>query len=84
MVQTAEFYSKAYYQIHPLSDASIRYYEAMRCYAAMLHVAQRRLAARAGTTLARETYAWGAPEQVLRMTGHFERVTGVRLGLPEP
>jgi len=44
----------------------------------------RRLAARAGTPLARETYAWSAPVQVLKMTRHFERVTGVTLGLPEP
>src|SRR5262249_3677621 len=46
-------YSRAYQRIHPLSDTSIRYYEALRCYAAMLHVAQRRLAVRARTTLAR-------------------------------
>jgi hypothetical protein len=50
----------------------------------MLHVAQRWLAVRAGTPLARETYAWSAPEQVAKMTRHFERVTGVMLLLPEP
>jgi len=50
----------------------------------MLHVAQRRLAVRAGTTLVRETYAWSAPEQVVKMTRHFERVTGVTLVLPAP
>ena len=77
-------YSRAYRRIHPLSEARIRYYEALRCYAAMLHVAQRRLAVRAGTTLARETYAWDAPEQVAKMTRHFERLTGVPLVLPEP
>src|SRR5262249_18053830 len=58
-------YSRAYRRLCPLSEARIRYYEAMRCYIAMLRVAQRRLAARAGTPLARETYAWSAPEQVL-------------------
>jgi aminoglycoside phosphotransferase (APT) family kinase protein len=72
-------YSRAYRRIHPLSDTSIRYYEALRCYAAMLHVAQRRLAVRAGTPLARETYAWSASEQVAKMTRHFKRVTGVTL-----
>jgi len=77
-------YSRAYRRIHPLSDTSLRYYEALRCYAAMLHVAQRRLAVRAGTILARETYAWSAPEQVAKMTRHFERMTGVTLILPEP
>jgi hypothetical protein len=50
----------------------------------MLHVAQRRLAVRAGTTLARDTYAWNAPEQVAKMTRHFEYVTGVTLLLPAP
>jgi hypothetical protein len=49
----------------------------------MLRVAQRRLAARAGTPLAHKTYAWSAPEQVSRMTSHFERVTGISLVLPE-
>jgi hypothetical protein len=49
----------------------------------MLHVAQR-LAVRAGTPLARATYAWSAPEQVAKMTRHFERVIGVTLSLPEP
>jgi len=77
-------YSRAYCRIHPLSEARLRYYEALRCYAAMLHVAQRRLAVRAGTTLVRETYAWSAPEQVVKMTRHFERVTGVTLVLPAP
>jgi aminoglycoside phosphotransferase (APT) family kinase protein len=75
-------YSRAYHRLHPLSDTSIRYYEALRCYTALLHVAQRRLAVRAGTTLARETYAWSAPEQVAKMTRHFEHVTGVTLLLP--
>jgi aminoglycoside phosphotransferase (APT) family kinase protein len=77
-------YSRAYRCIHPLSDTNIRYYEALRCYTAMLHVAQRRLAVRAGTSLARETYAWSAPEQVAKMTRHFEHVTGVTLLLPAP
>ena len=77
-------YSRAYRRLHPLSEARIRYYEALRCYAAMLHVAQRRLAVRAGTTLARETYAWSAPAQVAKMTRHFEHVTGVTLFLPAP
>ena len=77
-------YSRAYYRLHPLSETSIRYYEALRCYAAMLHVAQRRLAVRAGPTPARETYAWSAPEQVAKMTRHFEHVTGVTLLLPAP
>src|SRR5262249_26880286 len=77
-------YSRMYCCIHPLSEGRLQYYEALRCYAAMLHVAQRRLAVRAGTTLARETYAWSAPEQVAKMTRHFERVTGVALVLPVP
>jgi len=77
-------YSSAYGRLHPLSEARIQYYEALRCYAAMLHVAQRRLAVRAGTTLARETYAWSAPAQVAKMRGHFERITGVTLLLPAP
>ena len=76
-------YSRAYRRLHPLSETHIRYYEALRCYAAMLHVAQRRLAVRAGTPLARATYAWSAPAQVAKMTRHFERVTGVTLLLPE-
>jgi len=50
----------------------------------MLRVAQRRLAVHAGAPLARETYAWSAPEQVSKMTRHFARVTGVTLVLPEP
>ena len=77
-------YSRAYCRLHPLSETRLRYYEALRCYAAMLHVAQRRLAVRAGITLARETYAWSAPEQVAKMSRHFERVTGVTLVLPVP
>jgi aminoglycoside phosphotransferase (APT) family kinase protein len=77
-------YSRAYRRLCPLSGARIRYYEAMRCYVAMLRVAQRRLAVRAGTPPPRETYAWSAPEQVSRMTRHFERVTSVPLVLPGP
>jgi len=77
-------YSRVYRRLHPLSEARIRYYEALRCYAAMLHVAQRRLAVRVSTTLARETYAWSAPEQVAKMRRHFERITGVTLVLPPP
>ena|SRR5437868_3653690 len=50
----------------------------------VLHVAQRRLAVRVGTALARETYAWSAPEQVAKMSRHFERITGVTLVLPPP
>ena len=50
----------------------------------VLHVAQRRLAVHVGTALARETYAWSAPEQVAKMSRHFERITGVTLVLPPP
>ena len=50
----------------------------------VLHVAQRRRAVRVGTALARETYAWSAPEQVAKMSRHFERITGVTLVLPPP
>ena len=56
----------------------------LRCYAALLHVAQRRLTVRAGTTLARATYAWSAPEQVAKLSRHFERIAGVALVLPPP
>jgi len=77
-------YTRAYRRLAPLSEARLRYYEALRCYVAMLRVAQRRLAVHAGTPLARETYAWSAPEQVAKMTRHFARVTGVTLVLPEP
>jgi aminoglycoside phosphotransferase (APT) family kinase protein len=77
-------YSSVYCQLHPLSKARIWYYQALRCYAAMLHVAQRRLVVRAGTPLAHATYAWSAPAQVAQMTRHFECVTGVTLVLPAP
>ena len=70
--------------LHPLSETRIRYYEALQCYAALLHVAQRRLTVRAGTTLARATYAWSAPEQVAKLSRHFERIAGVALVLPPP
>jgi hypothetical protein len=71
--------SRAYRRLHSLSETRLRYDEARWCDAAMLHVAPKRRAVRAGTPLARETYAWSAPEQVAKMTRHFERVTGVTI-----
>ena len=71
--------SRAYRRLHSLSETRLRYDETRWCDAAMLHVAPQRRAVRAGTPLARETSAWSAPEQVAKMTRHFERVTGVTI-----
>jgi aminoglycoside phosphotransferase (APT) family kinase protein len=75
-------YLAAYRAVHPVPDATLQYYRAMRCYAAMLHVGEIRVARRTGAPVRSETYAWGRSEQVARMTRIFERVSGVPLVLP--
>lgn len=77
-------YTRAYRKRHPLPRASLRYYEALRCFMAMLHASEIRVAVRAGGEGQSHGYAWGAPDQVRRMTALFNRATGVALRLPPP
>ncbi|MEO9254277.1 MAG: phosphotransferase, partial [Tepidiformaceae bacterium] len=80
----ARRYTNAYLKRRPLPRSSLRYYEALRCFLAMLHASEIRVAVRAGGTAESRGYAWGAPDQVRRMTALFNRVTGVPLRLPPP
>ena len=73
---------KLYRQQRDIPEASLRYYEALRCYRAMLMVAANRAIAARGGKVERQDYPWGAPEQVRLMTGLFKRVTRVPLMLP--
>jgi aminoglycoside phosphotransferase (APT) family kinase protein len=75
----ARRYVAAYQEIRPLDPARIRYYEALRCFAAMVHAAARR---KPGVGPERGGYAWDQPAQVRMMTGHFRRVSGVPLPGP--
>jgi aminoglycoside phosphotransferase (APT) family kinase protein len=79
----ARRYTSGYRKRRPLPDANLRYYEALRCFRAMLQVSESRVAARNGSAAPRMTYAWGAPEQVRRMTALFHSVSGTRLRLPD-
>ena len=78
----ARRYLKLYRQQRDIPEASLRYYEALRCYRAMLMVAANRAIAARGGKVERQDYPWGAPEQVRLMTGLFKRVTHVPLMLP--
>jgi aminoglycoside phosphotransferase (APT) family kinase protein len=80
----ARRYTSAYRKRRPLSAASLRYYEARRCFIAMLRTSELRLARPADEGIPPETYAWGGPEQVHRMTTLFERHTKTPLILPPP
>lgn len=75
-------YLSVYRRGHPIPDATLQYYRAMRCYASMLHVGEIRVARRTGAPVRSQTYAWGRPQQVTRMTRIFEQVSGVPLLLP--
>jgi len=76
----ADRYVASYRSMIPIPRERIRYYEAQRCFAAMLHVAMRRTS---GEGPERGQYAWDQPAQVRMMTGHFKRVSGVALPLQE-
>jgi aminoglycoside phosphotransferase (APT) family kinase protein len=78
----AQRYLAAYRRERPIAEASLRYYEALRCYRAMLEVARNRLARARGEQVANPGYAWDGPEQVALMTALFARVSGVPLVLP--
>jgi aminoglycoside phosphotransferase (APT) family kinase protein len=75
-------YLAAYRRGHPISDATLQYYRALRCYEAMLHTGAIRVAQRTGGPVQREGYPWGRPQQVALMTRIFEQVSGVPLVLP--
>jgi aminoglycoside phosphotransferase (APT) family kinase protein len=61
---------------------SLRYYQALRCYGAMLQVAATRNAHGSDDDAPREAYVWGTPAQVAMMTSRFLKVSGVPLVLP--
>lgn len=73
----ANRYTAAYCARRPIPPDRIRYYEALRCFAAMVHVGMRRKSGE----VAAHGYAWDQPAQVRMMTGHFQRVSGVPLVL---
>ena len=75
----ARRYLVAYQSKRPLDPTRMRYFEAMRCFAAMVEVAVRR---KSGVGAERGQYAWDHPRQVRAMTSHFRRVSGV--ALPDP
>lgn len=78
----ARRYVAAYRRRRAVPESSLRYYQALRCYRAMLVVAATRDGRGSGAAAPRETYAWGAPAQVAMMTGRFLKVSGVPLRLP--
>jgi aminoglycoside phosphotransferase (APT) family kinase protein len=75
----ARRYLAAYQEIRPLDPLRIRYYEALRCFAAMVNAAGRR---KSGVGPERGGYAWDQPAQVRMMTSHFRRVSGLLLPGP--
>ena len=77
----ARRYLAAYRGRSRVSPAAVRYFEALKCFAAMLHVAEIRLAARRGVQVP-ETYAWSGAREVARVSARFRKLTGVALQLP--
>ena len=72
-------YTRAYERILPLEKSALRYYEAMRCFQAMSHLSQRRLADLAGRPGNAAGYGWSDPATIRRVTNRFRRIAGVRL-----
>lgn len=72
-------YEREYRKHRPLDEQKLRYYEAFRCFLAMLNAA--RVRTRGGQEFV-DQYAWGGPEQVSLMTAHFRTVSGVELPAP--
>ncbi|MBA4179172.1 MAG: hypothetical protein C0506_01150 [Anaerolinea sp.] len=72
-------YTRAYRAHHPLDMAAVRYYEAMRCFRAISHLSQRRLAEAEGRAANASGYAWADPATVSRLTRRFHRTTGIVL-----
>jgi aminoglycoside phosphotransferase (APT) family kinase protein len=71
-------YTNAYRRLNPVPMDEVRYYEAMRCFSAMLNVGL----IRTQPDRARGGYAWDSPHAIKTMTGRFRAITGVRLRLP--
>jgi aminoglycoside phosphotransferase (APT) family kinase protein len=72
-------YTSAYRRLNPVPMEDVAYFEAMRCFAAMLNVARIRTQSEPAL---RTGYAWDSPEAVRAMTRHFRKVSGVPLRLP--
>ena len=72
-------YTRTYLRLRPLTPASLRYYEALRCFEAMSHLSRLRIAEGNGAQVASNGYAWSDPETIKRLTGHFKAITGVEL-----
>ncbi len=72
-------YEHEYRKHRPLDQEKLRYYEALRCFLAMVHAASARFAAGTGQA---PGYAWANPRQVALMTRHFRAITGVELAAP--
>lgn len=72
-------YTRAYRRHRPLNGQALAYYEALRCFKAMSHLSERRLAERAGRPANAAGYAWSDPATVRRLSNRFRRITGIRL-----
>jgi hypothetical protein len=57
----------------------IRYFEALRCFGAMLNVARLRTQGESARPIG---YAWNSPASIRAMTRRFREVSGVPLRLP--
>lgn len=70
----ARQYLREYRKRREVRIEDVRYFEAMRCFAAMLHLSERRLRA-----LNPGGYAWSGEREVAALTGHFREVSGVTI-----
>jgi aminoglycoside phosphotransferase (APT) family kinase protein len=71
-------YEAAYRGANPVPGASVRYYEALRCFEAMLHASE----IRTGQNRMQGEYAWSDPHAVKAAVALFRKNTGVVLELP--
>lgn len=75
----ARRYLAKYRRLRPLDMERVRYYQALRSFAALVHGAARR---GGGTAAFRGEYAWDRPAQVRMLSRLFEQVSGVRCPAP--
>jgi aminoglycoside phosphotransferase (APT) family kinase protein len=72
-------YTSAYRRFNPVPMEDIRYFEALRCFGAMLNVARLRTQGEPARPIG---YAWNSPASVRAMTRRFREVSGVPLRIP--
>ena len=77
-VALTALYEREYRKDRPLDQSRLRYFEALRCFLAMLNATRAKTKGQPFL----DAYAWGRPQQSGLMTAHFQRISGVALPRP--